>query len=84
MWASFCSAKLYLHVHSSHLNISYKLREIDMDMALYHTLSLSEINVWSTKLYHKAHNFAHNNCSKSEPLQFACGFETCGKRIATH
>ena len=43
----------------------------------------SEINVWSTKLSHKAllhiiNVLSHNLCS------LACGFETSGKRIATH
>ena len=37
---SFISAKLYLLVGLSHLNISSKLRETDMDMALNHSLSL--------------------------------------------
>ena len=80
---SFFSANLYLPVHSSHLNTSFKPREIDVDMALYHTHSPSEINVWSTKLSHKAllhiiNVLTQNLCS------LACGFETGGKGIATH
>ena len=80
---SFFSANLYLSVHSSHLNTSFKPREIDVDMALYHTHSPSEINVWSTKLSHKAllhiiNVLTQNLCS------LACGFETGDKGIATH
>ena len=80
---SFCSAKLYLHLHSWHLNISYKPREIDVDMALYHTHSPSEINVWSTKLSHKALLLIINVLTQNL-FSLACGFETGGKKIATH